>query len=74
MDTAKPATPPAGNLTVRPNTAPLTSRTVAASLFAAFIVGGLLAGTLPLWALVLVGMVFGPLALYLMERYSRSRR
>lgn len=74
MDTAKPATPPTGNLTVRPTTAPMSSRAVAASLFAAFIVGGLLAGTMALWALVLVGIVFGSLALYAMERYSRSRR
>lgn len=73
MDTAKPATPPSVNSTVRPRTAPMSSRAIAVSLVAAFVVGGLLAGAIPLWALVLIGIVVGGAALYVMDRYGRSR-
>jgi hypothetical protein len=73
MSTAKPATTPTADSTVREHTAPMSSRAVAASLVATFIVGGLVAGVVPLWALVLIGIVVGVVALYGMDRYGRSR-
>ncbi len=73
MDTAKPATPPSADSTVRGATAPMDSRTTAMCLVAAFIVGGLLASVVPWWALVLIGIVVGAVALYGMNRYGRSR-
>jgi hypothetical protein len=73
MDTAKPATPPSVDSTVRGPTAPMDSRTTAMCLVAAFIVGGLLASVVAWWVLVLIGIVVGAVALYAINRYSGSR-
>lgn len=47
MDTANPATPPTANFTAQPRKAPMSSRGIAVSLVATFVVGGLLAGAVP---------------------------
>ncbi|HEX6232339.1 MAG TPA: hypothetical protein VFZ63_04360 [Jiangellaceae bacterium] len=46
----------------------MSARTLAISLFAAFVVGGVLAAAVPLWALVLIGLVVGAGSLYAMDR------
>lgn len=52
---------------------PLSPRAIAVALVASFIVGGVLGSAMPLWVLVLIGLVVGALALYGMGRYGRSR-
>jgi hypothetical protein len=52
----------------------MSPRAIAVALVATFIVGGVLGGAMPLWVLVLIGLVVGALALYGMDRYGRSRR
>jgi uncharacterized RDD family membrane protein YckC len=77
MDTAKPRTPPTPRPTTRPaapvRVAPMSSRTIAASLVVAFLIGGLIAGAVPMWAFILIGLVVGALAMYGMDRFGRSR-
>lgn len=52
---------------------PMSSRAIAASLVTAFLVGGLIALAVPVWAFILIGLVAGALALYGLDRFSRSR-
>lgn len=62
-----------GNSAARIRVAPTSPRTIAVALVATFIVGGVLGAAMPLWLLVLIGLVVGVLALYAIDRYGRSR-
>jgi hypothetical protein len=73
MDTARPVSTPTPNSSRGTSPVPMSTRTIAISLFGAFVVGGVLAGAVPLWALVLIGLVVGAGALYAMDRAGRSR-
>lgn len=73
MNTTKPDTRPTSSSSLGARSAPMSARTLAISLFAAFVVGGVLAAAVPLWALVLIGLVVGVGALYAMDRAGRSR-
>lgn len=57
----------------RVRVAPTSPRTIAVALVATFIVGGVLGAAMPLWLLVLIGLVVGAVALYGLDRYGRSR-
>lgn len=46
---------------------------IAVALFAAFVVGGILAVIMPLWAVVLIGLAVGAGAFVFMDRYPRVR-
>ena len=62
-----------GRSAARVPSGPLSPRAIAVALVATFIVGGVLGGAMPLWVLVLIGLVVGALALFAMDRYGRSR-
>jgi hypothetical protein len=68
MNTAKPDTRHNSTSSLGARSAPMSARTLAISLFAAFVVGGVLAAAVPLWALVLIGLVVGAGSLYAMDR------
>lgn len=68
MNTTKPDTRQTSSSSLGARSAPMSARTLAISLFAAFVVGGVLAGVVPLWALVLIGLVVGAGSLYAMDR------
>lgn len=70
MNTAKPDTRQNSTSSLGARSAPMSARTLAISLFAAFVVGGVLAAAVPLWALVLIGLVVGAGSLYAMDRAS----
>jgi hypothetical protein len=46
---------------------------IALALFAAFVVGGILAVIMPLWAVVLIGLAVGAGVLVFMDRYPHVR-
>ena len=48
---------------------PMTPNAIAVALFAAFVVGGIVAEAMPLWVVVLVGLAVGAAALMFMNRY-----
>lgn len=73
MTTTKPDTRQTSRSSLGAGSAPMSARSLAISLFAAFVVGGVLAAAVPLWALVLIGLVAGVGALYAMDRAGRSR-
>jgi hypothetical protein len=52
---------------------PMTPNAIAVALFAAFIVGGILAKVVPLWVVVLVGLAVGAAAFMFMNRYPPGR-
>lgn len=57
----------------RVRSGPMSPRAIAVALVATFIVGGVLGSAMPLWVLVLIGLVLGAVALFAMDRYgSRS--
>jgi hypothetical protein len=49
--------------------APMTPYAIAVALFAAFVVGGILANAAPLWVVAVVGLVVGAIAFFIMNRY-----
>ena len=49
----------------------MTPHAIGVALFAAFVVGGILAKVVPLWVVVLVGLVVGAAVFVLVDRYSR---
>jgi hypothetical protein len=51
---------------------PMTPNAIAVALFAAFVVGGIVAEVMPLWAVVLLGLAVGAAALMVMNRYPRG--
>src|SRR5512135_3862249 len=51
----------------------VTPNAIAVAVFAAFVVGGILGEVVPLWAVVLVGLVGGAAAFVFMDRYPRGR-
>jgi hypothetical protein len=51
---------------------PMTPNAIAVALFAAFVVGGILAEVVPLWVVVLVGLAVGAAAFMFMNRYPRG--
>jgi hypothetical protein len=51
----------------------MTPNAIAVALFAAFVVGGILAVIMPLWAVVLIGLAIGAGAFVFMDRYPRVR-
>lgn len=57
----------------RVRSGPMSPRMIAVALVATFIVGGLLGSAMPLWVLVLIGLILGAVALFALDRYgSRS--
>jgi hypothetical protein len=52
---------------------PMTPNAIAVALFAAFVVGGILAEIVPLWVVVLVGLAVGAAAFIFMNRFPRRR-
>jgi hypothetical protein len=50
---------------------PMTPHAIAVALFAAFVVGGVLGRAVPLWVVVLVGLVVGVAVFVLLDRYPR---
>jgi hypothetical protein len=52
---------------------PMTPHAIAVALFAAFVVGGIVAEVVPLWVVVLVGLAVGAAAFMFMNRYPRGR-
>jgi len=51
----------------------MTPHAIAVALFAAFVVGGIVAEVVPLWVVVLVGLAVGAAAFMFMNRYPRER-
>jgi Flp pilus assembly protein TadB len=51
----------------------MTPHAIAVALFAAFVVGGIVAEVVPLWVVVLVGLAVGAVAFMFMNRYPRQR-
>lgn len=49
----------------------MTPHAIAVALFAAFVVGGILGKTVPLWVVVLVGVVIGAAVFVFVDRYPR---
>ena len=49
----------------------MTPYAIAVALFAAFVVGGVLGRAVPLWVVVLVGLVAGVAVFVLLDRYPR---
>lgn len=68
MNTPKPDTRQPASSRFGAQSASMSARTLALSLFAAFVVGGVVAAAVPLWALVLIGLVVGVGALYGIDR------
>ena len=55
----------------------MTPNAIAVALFAAFVVGGTLGEIVPMWVVVLFGLVVGGVAFVVMDRYYpqvRGRR
>jgi UDP-N-acetylmuramyl pentapeptide phosphotransferase/UDP-N-acetylglucosamine-1-phosphate transferase len=66
------AKPPAAKKPPTANTQPaMTPHAIGVALFAAFVVGGILAKVVPLWVVVLVGLVVGATLFVLVDRYPR---
>jgi hypothetical protein len=51
---------------------PMTPNAIAVALFAAFVVGGIVAEVVPLWVVVLIGLAVGAAAFVFMSRYPRG--
>ncbi|MFI5067451.1 MAG: hypothetical protein ACHP9Z_26200, partial [Streptosporangiales bacterium] len=67
-----PAAPTPGAKPPAANTPPaMTPHAIGVALFAAFVVGGILAKVVPLWVVVLVGLVVGAAVFVLVDRYPR---
>jgi hypothetical protein len=49
----------------------MTPYAIAVALFAAFVVGGILGRAVPLWVVVLVGVVVGAVVSVFVDRYPR---
>jgi hypothetical protein len=49
----------------------MTPYAIAVALFAAFVVGGVLAKAAPLWVVVLAGLVVGAAVFVFLDRYRR---
>jgi hypothetical protein len=49
----------------------MTPYAIAVALFAAFVVGGILGRTVPLWVVVLVGVAVGAAVFVWVDRYPR---
>jgi hypothetical protein len=49
----------------------MTPYAIAVALFAAFVVGGVLAEAVPLWEVVLAGLAVGAAAFIFLDRYPR---
>jgi hypothetical protein len=73
---ATPATKPIARPSTRPaapvRVTPMSSRAIAASLLTAFLAGGLIAGAVPVWVFIVIGLAVGALALFAMDRFGRS--
>ena len=65
-DPAPDVKPPAAS--ARPT---MTPYAIAVALFAAFVVGGVLARALQLWVIVLVGLAVGAVVFIFLDRYPR---
>jgi hypothetical protein len=52
----------------------MTPYAIAVALFAAFVVGGIIAKAVPLWLVVVLGLVVGGAVIALVDRYPRLRR
>ena len=52
-----------------PRIAPMTPHAIAVALFAAFVVGGILAKAVPLWLVAVVGLAIGAITFFMMNRY-----
>lgn len=50
----------------------MTPYAIAVALFAAFVVGGIVAEVVPLWVVVLIGLAVGAAAFVFMNRYPRG--
>jgi hypothetical protein len=50
----------------------MTPNALAVALFAAFVVGGVVAEVVPLWLVVLLGLAVGAAALMVINRYPRG--
>ena len=57
-----------------PRTPPMTPYAIAVALFAAFVVGGVMANAVPLWVVALVGLAVGAIAFFMMNRYPNFGR
>jgi hypothetical protein len=67
------ATDPTPGPEARPAGGPpaMTPYAIAVALFAAFVVGGILGRAVPLWVVVLVGVVVGAAVFVFVDRYPR---
>jgi hypothetical protein len=73
--TRKPATAdqkPAGPAERRP--VAMTPYAIAVALFAAFVVGGILAKAVPLWLVAVIGLAIGAAVFVFVDRYPRLPR
>jgi hypothetical protein len=66
MTTMRPST---SNTAGSPRAVPMTQHAIAVALFAAFVVGGILAKAVPLWTVAVVGLAIGAIAFFMMNRY-----
>jgi hypothetical protein len=75
MADQKPATAdqkPAGPAERRP--VAMTPYAIAVALFAAFVVGGILAKAVPLWLVAVIGLAIGAAVFVFVDRYPRLPR
>jgi hypothetical protein len=56
---------------VRDGPPAMTPYAIAVALFAAFVVGGILGRAVPLWVVVVVGLVVGAAVFVFVDRYPR---
>ncbi|GAB1688551.1 hypothetical protein [Krasilnikovia sp. M28-CT-15] len=66
MTTVRPTKPDTGQPA---HTAPMTPYAIAVALFAAFVVGGILAKAAPLWTVAVAGLAIGAATFFVMIRY-----
>jgi hypothetical protein len=52
----------------------MTPHAIAVALFAAFVVGGILAKAVPLWLVVVLGLLIGGAVFAFVDRYPRLSR
>jgi UDP-N-acetylmuramyl pentapeptide phosphotransferase/UDP-N-acetylglucosamine-1-phosphate transferase len=52
----------------------MTPSAIGVALFAAFVVGGIIAKAVPLWLVVVLGLVVGGAVFAFVDRYPRLRR
>jgi hypothetical protein len=52
----------------------MTPYAIAVALFAAFVVGGILAKAIPLWLVAVLGLVIGAAVFVFVDRYPRLPR